>query len=256
MATKFFKNFPEITYKLPNNKVVRIKDFFRKSKIEQEAVNSIIDYNTYELTDGERPDIVASKLYGDSNLHWTLFIVNDIENYFDWHKDFGTFERYIDKKYPGQLAIASQSTDIVARKTTVSDTTNKFLLGEKVTSASGEGRVILVEPEKNRIAIDGKGFVANETITGKVSTKSFVPTSVINHRDGVAYYKKDNLRRNSETSGYTQVTMYDDEYDKNEEKRKIKVISPAIIDRIVKRFEKVMRSWVEMFNKVNLLSTL
>jgi hypothetical protein len=24
----------------------------------------------------------------------------------------------------------------------------------------------------------------------------------------------------------------------------------------VKRFEKVMRSWVEMFNKVNLLSTL
>ena len=69
-----------------------------------------------------------------------------------------------------------------------------------------------------------------------------MPTSVINHRDGVAYYKKDNLRRNSESSGYTQVTMYDDEYDKNEEKRKIKVISPAIIDRIVKRFEKVMRS--------------
>ena len=86
-----------------------------------------------------------------------------------------------------------------------------------------------------------KGFVANETITGKVSTKSFVKTSVINHRDGVAYYKKDNLRRNSESSD-TQVTMYDDEYDKNEEKRKIKVISPAIIDRIVKRFEKVMRS--------------
>ena len=54
--------------------------------------------------------------------------------------------------------------------------------------------------------------------------------------------QKDNLRRNSETSGYKQVTMYDDEYDKNEEKRKIKVISPAIIDRIVKRFEKVMRS--------------
>ena len=242
MADKYLSNFPEIQYQLDYCKVVYIKDFFRKSKLEQEAVNAIISYNLYEIPEGDRPDVTAAKLYGNPDLHWTFFLVNDIENYYDWYKDQQTFERYINKKYPGQLAIASQSTDIVARKTTVSDTTNKFLLGEKVTSASGEGRVILVEPEKNRIAIDGKGFVANETITGKVSTKSFVPTSVINHRDGVAYYKKDNLRRNSETSGYTQVTMYDDEYDKNEEKRKIKVISPAIIDRIVKRFEKVMRS--------------
>ena len=73
-------------------------------------------------------------------MHWTFFLVNDIENYYDWYKDQQTFERYINKKYPGQLAIASQSTDIVARKTTASDTTNKFLLGEKVTSASGEGK--------------------------------------------------------------------------------------------------------------------
>ena len=93
-----------------------------------------------------------------------------------------------------------------------------------------------------RIAIDGEGFVANETITGKVSTKSFVPTSVVDHRDGVAYYKKDNLRKNTETSGYTSVSNYDDEFEKNEQKRKIKIISPNIINNVVKRFEKVMKS--------------
>ena len=47
--------------------------FFRKSKIEQESVNSIIDYQFYELKDGERPDIVAHRLYGSSKLHWTFF---------------------------------------------------------------------------------------------------------------------------------------------------------------------------------------
>lgn len=241
MASQFFQNFPEIQYQL-DGKVIYIKDFFRKSRIEQDAVNSIIEYNYYELEEGERPDIAATKLYGNGDLHWTFFLVNDFQNYYDWFKDVTSFESYISKKYPGQIAIASQSTDIVARKTSVGDVSNKFLLGEKVTSVSGEGRVILVEPEHNRIAIDGEGFVANETITGKVSTKSFTPTSVIDHKDGVAYYKNGSLRKNTESSGYTSVTNYDDEYEKNEAKRKIKIISPVIINNVVSRFEKVMLS--------------
>jgi len=241
MASQFFQNFPEIQYQL-DGKVIYIKDFFRKSRIEQDAVNSIIEYNYYELEEGERPDIAATKLYGNGDLHWTFFLVNDFQNYYDWFKDSTSFESYISKKYPGQIAIASQSTDIVARKTSVGDVSNKFLLGEKVTSVSGEGRVILVEPEHNRIAIDGEGFVANETITGKVSTKSFTPTSVIDHKDGVAYYKNGSLRKNTESSGYTSVTNYDDEYEKNEAKRKIKIISPVIINNVVNRFEKVMLS--------------
>ncbi len=241
MANEFFKNFPEVQYQL-DGKVIYIKDFFRKSRVDQEAVKSLINYTYYELEEGERPDIAADKLYGNSDLHWTFFLVNDFENYYDWFKDATSFESYISKKYPGQIAIASQSTDIVARKTAVGDTSNKFLLGEKVTSVSGEGRVILVEPEHNRIAIDGKGFVANETITGKVSTKSFTPTSVVDHRDGVAYYKNGSLRKNTESSGYTSVSNYDDEYEKNEAKRKIKIISPGIIQNVVRRFEKVMKS--------------
>tara|TARA_B100000424_G_scaffold219631_1_gene178205 strand:+ start:1316 stop:2026 length:711 start_codon:yes stop_codon:yes gene_type:complete len=236
MANKFFKNFPDITYKLSNNKVIRIKDFFRKSKIEQEAVSSIIDYNIYELTDGERPDIVAAKLYGDSDLHWTLFIVNDIENYYDWHKDYATFERYLDKKFPGQLAIGTQSTDIVS-------STNKFLMGEKVTSLSSEGRVIEVSPLEKRICIEGGNFVANEQITGAVSGNSFTPTSVINHRDGISYYiNSDGLRRNTEAPGFTGVSKYEEEFEINDSKRFIKYIQPTLIQRVVNRFEKVMLS--------------
>ena len=52
MADKFFQNFPEVSYTLNDGKQVFIKDFFRKSKIEQEAVNSIISYDVFELVDG------------------------------------------------------------------------------------------------------------------------------------------------------------------------------------------------------------
>ena len=37
MANQFFENFPKIQYELSDGKRVFIKDFFRKSKIEQEC---------------------------------------------------------------------------------------------------------------------------------------------------------------------------------------------------------------------------
>ncbi len=235
MASKFFKNFPDVSYKLNDGNIIRIKDFFRKSKIEQEAVNSITEYTKYEIKEGERPDILASKLYGNSDLHWTFFLVNDIENYYDWYKDSQAFEEYMNKKYPGQSAKSTVSTDIVS-------SSSKFLLGEKVTSVSSEGRIILVEPHMNRIVIEGGAFVSNETITGYISGKSFTPTSVIDHKDDVAFFKNGNIRRNTEESGFTSVSHFDNELSLNEEKRFINVISPQKIGRIVRRFEEVMSS--------------
>ena len=71
-------------YTLNTGKVVTIKDFFRKAKIESNTIDSLIEYQSYEILEGERPDIVAAKLYGDSDLHWTFFLVNDFDNYYDW----------------------------------------------------------------------------------------------------------------------------------------------------------------------------
>ena len=53
MANQYFENFPTTQYKLSNGKWITIKDFFRKSKIDQAALNNVIDYEYYELTDGE-----------------------------------------------------------------------------------------------------------------------------------------------------------------------------------------------------------
>ena len=69
-----------------------------------------------------RPDVVATKLYNNPDLHWTFFLVNDIDNYYDWHMDNETFEKYINKKYKGYYAIASQTSDILT-------STSKFLFG-------------------------------------------------------------------------------------------------------------------------------
>lgn len=236
MSNRFFENFPEIQYELSDGKRVFIKDFFRKSRIEQEAVKSIINYTKYEIQDGERPDVVATKLYNNPDLHWTFFLVNDIDNYYDWHMDNLTFEKYMNKKYKGYYAIASQTSDIIT-------SSSKFLTGEKITSTSATGRIIEVDPTHNRIAIDTDGFQAGELITGAISGKTFTPTSIIPHVQGVYHYKNaDGIVRNAPRNGFSAVSIYDYEYEENEARRLINIIQPGIINDVVRRFEKVMLS--------------
>jgi hypothetical protein len=235
MANQFFKNFPEIQYTLKTGKIITIKDFFRKSSVEQDAVNDLVDYSYYELLDGERPDVVASKLYGDGDLHWTFFLVNDFTNYYDWFMDNATFEAYLDEKYQGQVLNATVSSDIVSAA-------GKFLIGEVVTSNldSKTATVLMVEPTHNRIVTLGDTFGNGETISN-AGGKSFRIDSVSEYRDAVHHFENaDKVKRNFGGSGWTEIPLYRVEMDENEKKRKIKIIKPSKIKRVVSEFESVM----------------
>ena len=112
-----------------------------------------------------------------------------------------------------------------------------------ITGANSKGIVVDVDPTMCRIGVDvEKGFVDPILSTGSSSSKSVTPTSIIDMKDGVAYYVKDGIKSTHFVSGATAKTIYEDEFEKNEEKRKIKIIRPNMIGRIVSQFEKVMKS--------------
>ena len=237
MSNQLYKNFPELTYTLNAVKIITIKDFFRKAKIETSALDTVIEYQYYEILDGERPDIVASKLYGDGDLHWTFFLVNDFDNYYDWYMDMATFTTYMDDTYEGQNLIASLSTDIVSAS-------SKFLLGEGVTSNVGgkKADIIDINPMHKRITVVGDTIGVGEVITG--SGKSFTVQSVSEHRDGVHHYvdAKEHMRTfgADEPATWTPVTHYTVEDEANEKKRQIKIIRPNRIRRVLQEFERIM----------------
>jgi hypothetical protein len=236
MSNQLFKNFPEIQYTLSTGKIVTIKDFFRKSTIEQDSVNSVISYTFYEIQDGERPDVVADRLYVDSDLHWTFFLVNDMDNYYQWYKDQTTFENQLKEMYPEYWLISNRSTDIVSKN-------DKWLLGEIIETSQQSGNVISVQPTFNRIGVAGGTWNVNDVVTGKVSGKSFTVSSVVSGPDGIDHYvNSEGLRRNTIDTGFTPVTYYTHDYEVNETNRKIKVIRPEYIRRVVSEFEKVMAS--------------
>jgi len=74
-----------------------------------------------------------------------------------------------------------------------------------------------------------------------VSGKSFTVQSAVNGPDGIDHYvNSDGFKRNTLTTGFTPVTFYTHDYEVNEKNRKIKVIRPEYIKRVVAEFEKVM----------------
>ena len=259
MANQIFKNFPSMQYTLNTGKVVTIKDFFRKAKIESNTIDSLIEYQSYEILEGERPDIVAAKLYGDSDLHWTFFLVNDFDNYYDWFMDYETFENYMDEKYQGQNLIVENSSSIVTTPTY--DTTlvstdnplghkhdNKILIGETLTSGTKTTSVLSVDPTFNRVVVEGDSIEANDVMVSKTNqvfgtNLSFTVQSVSDAKDGIHHYKDSvGNRRTYGGTGWTPVTIYTEEYEENEKKRLIKIISPNKIRAVLREFEKIMSS--------------
>jgi hypothetical protein len=257
MSNKLFENFPSIQYTLNTGEIVRVKDFFRKAKVEAKALDSIIEYQYYEILEGERPDIVASKIYGDGDLHWTFWLVNDWDNYYDWFMDYQTFENYMAEKFQGQNLIVENSSDIVTTPTY--DTTlvstdnplghkhdNKILIGETLTSGTKEVSVLSVDPTFNRVVVQGDSIEANDVMVSKTNLNlgtnlSFTVESVSDAKDGVHHYKDSvGNRRTYGGTGYTAVTHYTEEYEENELKRQIKIIRPQRIRRVLREFERIM----------------
>ncbi len=57
-------------------------------------------YDTYDVKEGETPEMIADKLYDDPELHWVVLMVNDItDRYHDWPMDSGQFQDYLNDKY-------------------------------------------------------------------------------------------------------------------------------------------------------------
>ena len=67
-------------------------------------------YDTYDVKEGETPEMLADKLYGDSNLHWIIMYVNSItDRYHQWPLSTPQFLAFVNDKYSNCLLYTSPS---------------------------------------------------------------------------------------------------------------------------------------------------
>lgn len=108
--SKFFTDFPKIQYDLNKNEDANLTvNVLRRFAPLRQVMERAVIYFRYEIHDGERPDIVAHKVYGDSDYFWVLLMFNEIHDpHFEWYKSYYDFISYIEHKY-GSIRHAEQT---------------------------------------------------------------------------------------------------------------------------------------------------
>ena len=241
MAEKYFKHFPTIDFDLKNDgNLIEAKDIFRNIRVAEDAEEGITGYEYYYVGDQDRPDVLASKLYGDSTLYWLFWMVNPhLAVYNDWPKSQRVLEKYIARKYSGKALVAPFQSDIV------SSSDSKFFQGEKVvgSTSSAFGFVTKIDPTNNQIVLnDITGqFQVGETVTGSNSSKSFIISSVRNFSDSPHHYEDSEGNKTTISEGNTAVSNFDYEQVFNDEKRNIKYIKQDVLPDLLREFQSFIR---------------
>ena len=74
-----------ISYPFSESDFVTAKNFFRRYKVKDEVFSNAVLFQKYAIEDGERPDALAEKAYGDPFYDWVILLVNNMVNVqYDW----------------------------------------------------------------------------------------------------------------------------------------------------------------------------
>ena len=103
----YFDNFPTIPYDAEGNgKFKDVKNLLRRVGIRAKVKANTMLFDTYDVKNGETPESIAHKLYGDSELHWVILLLNDITDRFhDWPMSEAQFIKFVNDKYDNVDAI-------------------------------------------------------------------------------------------------------------------------------------------------------
>ena len=104
----FFQQFPKINYDLTlNGSLTSVVDIFRNVDVNDVLADSTNAYQWYDIINGDRPDIISYKLYGDVRYYWTFFVLNDSlkGGLDDWPKSQATLERFLEDQYDSYSVI-------------------------------------------------------------------------------------------------------------------------------------------------------
>lgn len=107
MSLSFFKTFGVTSYDFSGSNNRALMTAFTKH-IGVVNTDDVVNYTKYTVLDGERPEQVSYKLYGDPKYHWTFFLLNDSlkDGLHGWPLSFREFDSFIEAEYDPYVFIS------------------------------------------------------------------------------------------------------------------------------------------------------
>ena len=141
----YFANFPIIPYdSVGNGEFKLVTNLLKRVAVRAKIKTNVSLFDTYDVKEGETPEILADMLYGDSELHWVILLMNDVtDRYHKWPLNNNQFLSYMNDKYTNQDATHHYEISQVS-----GDTTIKINIGSDNTDHSGATAITNYEYEE------------------------------------------------------------------------------------------------------------
>ena len=90
-----------MTYDIAGDKNYKLlPDILRRVKLRSGLRSGAFMFDKYDVKDGERPEDVAFKWFGDAEYHWVILMTNNItDRYYQWPLSQPQFHEHLTDKY-------------------------------------------------------------------------------------------------------------------------------------------------------------
>jgi len=196
---QYFDTLPKVLY--TQNGVASVyTNLMARVSVIPEILKDPLIYYTYDIQEGDTPEIIAHKYYGDSYRYWIVLFANELlDPQWDWPLTSKMFEQYLADKYP--------STNIYSEIEYYEKVITQYDVNTQTTTV-------------NRVRIDEdvyNGLPVTQTATYTLPTGPVIITT----------------DRNA-------VSIYDYELSQNEAKRNIKILNSIYVNQFEEQFKQLL----------------
>ena len=223
----YFNSFPKTLYAfdLQNDSPAVVTNIFARFKLRSQVLTNAYSYYKYQLQDGDTPEIVAYKQYGDATYHWIICLTNSLNDpQFDFPLPRDALERKIVKQYNLNSITEAYST------------VHHYEL-EVVNTLNIVNGPPTVETKKYTVTLDQYNYSTNalSTITLNTPSNQLYHFHANNSNTSTANTASLAVKRT-----YKAVNVYDHEEKLNEEKREIVLLKKQYIEPLLIELETIL----------------
>ena len=97
----YFGRFPLMAYDVAaDGKYKLLPDILRRVKLRAGIRSGTFLFDNYDVKDGENPEDIAFKYYGDPEYHWVILMTNNVtDRYYQWPLTQPQFQEHLTDKY-------------------------------------------------------------------------------------------------------------------------------------------------------------
>jgi len=210
---KYFNTLPKTLITDYNGAGVTVTNIIARAELRESLLRNPLLFYSYDIQDGDTPEIVAEKYYGDPYRYWiVLFSSQLLDPQWDWPMSPRVFDSYIINKYSGaEYANSNVSSVVMSYATGTIKEYRKTITTTDGISGTETSKTIVIDEDTFNNTFE---TTTTQTFSGGYTTTQSITLST--------------------------VSIYDYESQINESKRSINLINSVYVNQIESQLKSLM----------------